>query len=68
MTTDQKQAAFNAGCDARIRGQSLNDNPHKGRQAVALWATWRDGWIDVDTAWCRQRRGPRTALPRVKGG
>lgn len=55
--------AFNLGSDARIRGDSLWDDPYAGG---ILTQFWRQGWHDVDQHWGAWAKGPVMVLPEVR--
>jgi hypothetical protein len=45
-----KARAFNEGCDARLDGRNLTDNPHREHGPTvrsAMHDYWRQGWLDV---------------------
>ena len=44
--------AFNEGCDARIRGEILQDNPYNDGVTLYIFAQyWRLGWSHVHKYW-----------------
>jgi hypothetical protein len=52
-------AAFNAGCDARLAGERLSTNPYKPKlgsadyqEAYRAYKDWRNGWFHVHDKWC----------------
>lgn len=49
-----KQAAFNFGSDARLRGISIMDNPYASTE-YASW--WVNGWRHANTSWGKDVRG-----------
>lgn len=51
---EETTRAFNLGCDARIAGCSLLDNPYGIQPSWATeeeWRFWRKGWKDVNNYW-----------------
>lgn len=61
---EERAAAFNQGCDARLAGLSLSDNPFQSGDY--FWRYWRQGWIDVDRNWGRWAHWSVRSLPEVK--
>lgn len=63
--------AFNRGCDARLDGTPLEDNPYKS--LLAEHECWIRGWRDVHGHWeaflpIYARRGLRPIrYPKVRG-
>ncbi len=52
--------AFAAGCDARLAGRPLTDNPHLGyfdEDSIILSRRWQSGWINVAESWGKGVRG-----------
>jgi hypothetical protein len=58
--------AFGLGCDARLAGFSIHDNPYPPAEHHA-WRQWRRGWEDVQDHWGKDcRRRVVMALPEVR--
>lgn len=59
--------AFNAGADARLRGEPLCENPYHSDD---LRRQWHNGWLDVHEHWgdwSRRRVSELPELPDVRG-
>ena len=54
---------FNAGCDARLAGRPMSENPYVGDSASM--SAWRQGWRNVAMSWGSGvvRRWPFRQLP-----
>lgn len=46
---------FNEGCDARIAGTAITNNPYSS--GTSAHQAWRRGWRDVHRTWGLDRRG-----------
>lgn len=57
-------AAFNKGCDYRLAGRDIDDNPYVGN--TQLWNSFRWGWNHVESAWGLDAKWEVMPLPRVK--
>ena len=58
-TREERDEAFNRGCQARIDGKPLvGANPYERHSS--LWRIWRSGWCDVSHHWAEAN-----ALPHV---
>lgn len=57
---------FNEGCQARLEGQRLTENPYlTSNQCISLANQWVRGWQDVDRHWGADVKGPVPKLKRV---
>lgn len=56
--------AFNAGCDARLRGEPEFENPYAGAETPQMAYYWRQGWTDVERNWPRDVK-PLPAVEQV---
>ena len=65
VSIDSLPSSFNAGCDARIAGLTLDANPHN--MQTPQYRSWRAGWTDADKHWGEWARWPVPALPRIDG-
>ena len=63
LETESYTRAFNAGCDARLAGKSLRDNPHGSGQT--WYSAWRYGWLDVERNWGIDAKRPVAELPAL---
>lgn len=53
--------AFNEGCNARLAGIGIKDNPYRGdRQLRDAWAA---GWRDTQYNWGKWAKWPVKPLP-----
>ena len=55
--------AFNAGCDARIKGYALRHNPFP--EADIYHHEWRRGYFHVGGHWGKDAKWPITPLPEA---
>ncbi len=62
---DEGTRAFNIGCDARIAGIPLKDNPYHSRGQESLHNKWRIGWMDVAVNWGKWDRRRAAPLPEI---
>lgn len=63
----ESRRAFNAGCQARLRGEPLTSNPHPhcgGNDDLST--QWMRGWKEVDQFYGIEARRPFAALPKVR--
>ena len=64
MTNEQRNLAFNMGCDARFDGNRLSANPYQIQHPN--WFFWVGGWNDMDKFWGSRAKWPIRALVDVK--
>lgn len=64
-TTDRvlsNQVAFNDGCDYRLAGVPIKDNPYADSDHSAAWLS---GWRHTNSNWGKDARWPIRPLPLV---
>lgn len=59
--------AFNAGADARLRGDPMTMNPHHGLFTDTLRREWDKGWEEANKNYGRLAKWPIRELPPVRG-
>lgn len=66
MNDSPSRTAFNAGCDARLRGEPRTRNPYF--ENATMWRCWNEGWSDVHRYWGARvyHRWHVTPLPPVQ--
>jgi len=62
---EERCAAFNAGCDARLAGVAPGCNPHAAGNRH-LQQSWRLGWKDVNDFWGLLAKRQVRPLPPVR--
>lgn len=56
------QAAFNDGCDYRLAGVPIKDNPYADTDRSAAWLS---GWRHMNSNWGKDAKWPIKPLPPV---
>lgn len=61
------EMAFSAGCEARMRGIPISENPHYGGSNLSHY--WRLGWKEIDQNFGRDRppHWPAESQPGIVG-
>lgn len=52
--SDSRNAAYNEGCEARLRGEPYRSCPHT--RITRLGVLWREGWRDVELEYGKDAR------------
>ena len=63
MASEDRNRAFNVGCEARLAGKSIMSNPYDSGGTEYLY--WAMGWRDVHHHWGQwNKNAPK--LPKVE--
>ena len=63
MTGDERAYLFGLGCDARLAGIPLEDNPY----ILEDGRVWKEGWLYVEKHWGDMAKRPVKKLPKIQG-